>query len=38
MHEIIASVTPFIAIALGVVVLLIAVPELTLVLPRMVAP
>jgi tripartite ATP-independent transporter DctM subunit len=38
MREIIASVTPFIAIALGVVVLLIAVPELTLILPRMIAP
>jgi TRAP-type C4-dicarboxylate transport system permease large subunit len=38
MREIIASVTPFIAIALAVVALLIAAPELTLILPRMMAP
>jgi tripartite ATP-independent transporter DctM subunit len=38
MREIIVSVAPFIAIALGVVVLLIAFPELTLVLPRLMAP
>jgi tripartite ATP-independent transporter DctM subunit len=38
MREIIISVAPFIAIALGVVVLLIAVPDLTLILPRMMAP
>ncbi|MGH8668175.1 MAG: TRAP transporter large permease [Burkholderiales bacterium] len=38
MREIIVSVAPFIGIALGVVVLLIAVPDLTLVLPRMMAP
>ncbi|MGH8682968.1 MAG: TRAP transporter large permease subunit, partial [Burkholderiales bacterium] len=38
MREIIASVTPFIAIALGVVALLVAVPDLTLILPRMMAP
>jgi TRAP-type C4-dicarboxylate transport system permease large subunit len=38
MREIIASAAPFIVIALGVVALLVAVPELTLVLPRMMAP
>ena len=38
MREIIVSVAPFIAIALGVVGLLIAFPDLTLVLPRMMAP
>jgi len=38
MGEIIRSVTPFIAIALSVVALLIAVPELTLMLPRMMSP
>ena len=37
MREIVASVAPFIAIALGVVVLLIFVPELTLLLPRLMA-
>ncbi|MBI1943401.1 MAG: TRAP transporter large permease [Betaproteobacteria bacterium] len=37
MREIIVSVTPFIALALGVVALLIAVPELTLLLPRLMA-
>jgi TRAP-type C4-dicarboxylate transport system permease large subunit len=38
MRQIIVSVAPFIAIALAVVALLIAVPELTLILPRMMAP
>lgn len=38
MREIIVSVAPFIALALAVVVLLIAVPDLTLILPRMMAP
>jgi len=38
MHEIIVSVAPFIVIVLAVVGLLIAVPELTLVLPRLMAP
>ncbi len=38
MHEIIVSVTPFIVIVLAVVGLLIAEPELTLVLPRLMAP
>ncbi|MCG6875799.1 MAG: TRAP transporter large permease [Betaproteobacteria bacterium] len=38
MREIIGSVAPFIAIALFVVALLVAFPELTLVLPRMMAP
>jgi tripartite ATP-independent transporter DctM subunit len=38
MREIIVSVAPFIALALGVVALLIAVPELALVLPRMMGP
>lgn len=38
MHEIIVSVLPFIAIVLAVVGLLIAAPELTLVLPRLMAP
>jgi len=38
MAEIIGSVTPFIAIALGVVCLLIAFPQLTLWLPRLMAP
>jgi TRAP-type C4-dicarboxylate transport system permease large subunit len=38
MREIIVSVLPFIAIALGVVALLIAFPELTLLLPRLMAP
>jgi tripartite ATP-independent transporter DctM subunit len=37
MREIVASVAPFIGIALGVVFLLIAVPELTLLLPRLMA-
>ena len=37
MREIVASVAPFIAIALAVVVLLIAVPQLTLLLPRLMA-
>lgn len=37
MREIIVSVAPFIALALGVVALLIAVPELTLFLPRLMA-
>lgn len=37
MREIIVSVTPFIAIALGVVVLLVAFPGLTLWLPRLMA-
>jgi TRAP-type C4-dicarboxylate transport system permease large subunit len=38
MREIIGSVAPFIALALAVVALLIVFPELTLVLPRMMAP
>jgi len=38
MREIIISVAPFIALALGVVALLIAFPGLALVLPRMMAP
>jgi tripartite ATP-independent transporter DctM subunit len=38
MREIIVSVAPFIGLALAVVVLLIAVPDLTLILPRMMAP
>jgi tripartite ATP-independent transporter DctM subunit len=38
MGAIIRSVAPFIAIALAVVGLLIAIPELTLVLPRLMAP
>ncbi len=38
MGEIIGSVTPFVLIALSVVALLIAVPELTLMLPRMMSP
>lgn len=38
MGEIIRSVAPFIALALGVVALLVAVPELTLYLPRLMAP
>jgi TRAP-type C4-dicarboxylate transport system permease large subunit len=38
MREIIVSVAPFIVIALGVVALLIAVPDLTLALPRLMAP
>jgi TRAP-type C4-dicarboxylate transport system permease large subunit len=38
MSAIIASVAPFIAMALLVVVVLIAVPQLTLVLPRLMAP
>jgi len=38
MGAIIRSVAPFIAIAIGVVGLLIAFPELTLVLPRLMAP
>ena len=37
MRDIVLSVAPFIAIALGVVVLLILVPELTLALPRLMA-
>ena len=38
MHEIIVSVTPFIVIVLAVVGLLIVEPELTLLLPRLMAP
>ena len=38
MREIIVSVAPFIAIALGVVGLLLAFPQITLVLPRLIAP
>jgi tripartite ATP-independent transporter DctM subunit len=38
MHEIIVSVTPFILIVLAVVGLLIVEPELTLLLPRLMAP
>lgn len=38
MREIIGSVAPFIGIALAVVALLISFPELTLVLPRLMAP
>jgi tripartite ATP-independent transporter DctM subunit len=38
MREIVASVAPFIAIALGVVVLLIGLPGLTLWLPRLMTP
>jgi len=38
MREIIVSVTPFVGIVLGVVGLLIAFPELTLWLPRLMAP
>jgi tripartite ATP-independent transporter DctM subunit len=38
MREIILSVAPFIAIALGVVGLLVCLPDLTLVLPRLIAP
>ena len=38
MHEIIVSVTPFIVLVLAVVGLLIAFPELTLWLPRLMAP
>lgn len=38
MREIIGSVAPFIGIALAVVALLIAFPELTLVLPRLMEP
>jgi tripartite ATP-independent transporter DctM subunit len=38
MRDIIFSVAPFVALALSVVVLLIAVPELTLWLPRLMAP
>lgn len=38
MHEIITSVLPFVLIVLAVVGLLIAVPELTLLLPRLMAP
>lgn len=38
MQEIIVSVAPFVAIALGVVGLLIVVPELTLALPRLIGP
>ena len=37
MREIIVSVAPFIAIALGVVGLLLAFPQITLVLPRLIA-
>ena len=37
MREIVASVAPFILIALGVVALLIVVPQLTLLLPRLMA-
>jgi tripartite ATP-independent transporter DctM subunit len=36
MQQIIVSVTPFIAMALAVVVLLIAVPEITLILPNLI--
>ncbi|MDA1117831.1 MAG: TRAP transporter large permease [Proteobacteria bacterium] len=38
MRDIIFSVAPFVALALSVVVLLIAVPQLTLWLPRLMAP
>ena len=38
MRDIMLSVAPFIAIALAVVALLIAAPELTLLLPRLMAP
>jgi tripartite ATP-independent transporter DctM subunit len=38
MHEIIVSVTPFVVIVLAVVGLLILEPELTLLLPRLMAP
>lgn len=38
MRDIIFSVAPFVALALSVVVLLIALPELTLWLPRLMAP
>lgn len=38
MREIIRSVLPFILLALGVVALLVAVPDLTLFLPRLMAP
>lgn len=38
MRDIIASVLPFIGIALCVVALLVAFPDLTLILPRMMAP
>ena len=38
MREIVLSVLPFISIALLVVALLIAVPDLTLILPRLMAP
>jgi TRAP-type C4-dicarboxylate transport system permease large subunit len=38
MREIIVSVLPFIGLALLVVALLIAVPDLTLLLPRLMAP
>jgi TRAP-type C4-dicarboxylate transport system permease large subunit len=38
MREIIVSVLPFIGLALSVVALLIAVPDLTLLLPRLMAP
>lgn len=38
MGEIIASVLPFVVIVLAVVGMLIAIPELTLVLPRLMAP
>lgn len=38
MGEIVGSVAPFVALALSVVALLVAVPELTLWLPRLMAP
>jgi TRAP-type C4-dicarboxylate transport system permease large subunit len=38
MHDIIGSVAPFIALALGVVALLIAFPQITLFLPRLITP
>jgi len=38
MRDIVLSVTPFVAITLGVVVLLVAAPQLTLWLPRLMAP
>ena len=38
MRDIIGSVTPFIALALAVVALLIAFPQITLLLPRLITP
>jgi len=38
MRDIIGSVAPFIALALGVVALLIAFPQITLLLPRLITP